>query len=345
MKKIFPFIKTKNDKITYLNYSNYLNWIKEEINAMEDYLLYFKPHYEILNAQLDYINTNNWSEKSTDSASTEKINNQNSEQDENFEIKITVTGTNPEGQDISGDKYLIFPSKLGFRQGFQNTRPEAYLCYFEPSQIKEYDWKGEQWASFIEKDNVSFIPPSMIVMSKYWRHSGVQEDSNPEGFGRDKYILISKPSSSWYLINTSKDEINFSFVPSALNDAGSIITFSLELTPSRYINTNRDNWGKGASVWSMNAAEWRKINQIIPDSKNIISQDGAIWSNNYPIMHEIELVDNDTHEEFIVDNYFTTTRENMANHPTHSYHIHTNLNQDTDTDNDMWANNIKVLIC
>ena len=110
MKKILPLISN-----SWHNYQQYLDWINTEIKAIEDYLWYFKPHYNILNAPLSYIDTN--------TLGTSEIETSNT-------IEATVeVGTET--------KYLIFPSKLLFRQAILNTHPEAFVCYFDPDQLPQ----------------------------------------------------------------------------------------------------------------------------------------------------------------------------------------------------------------
>ena len=60
MKKIYPF---QSNPKTWYNYSNYLNWTFEKIQAWEDYLFYFSPEFNILNESITVLDANSLEEE------------------------------------------------------------------------------------------------------------------------------------------------------------------------------------------------------------------------------------------------------------------------------------------
>lgn len=325
MKKIYPFNSSAG---TYKNYNQYLIWLKCEQESLTEYLNFFSPRYEILNEKMEYITSDGKATSSTPITNVFKI------------IKVN-----------NEDKYCLFPSKLNYRQGYLNTQSEAYACFdkdaFEKLSDNETTTLSEaEWKQFIDEGKIKQIPPSYTIFSTKWRR-GIQTEEHIDGFYINNYILFSKATSSWYLLNSVKGKIIATFIPDALNNAGSIVTFSLELEPSRYyiVNNTDAKWKRGSLIWRQQAAYWSNTGDTEPDP--LIARRGSsndiVCGGNYPLMHQLVLHQDNKYEEFIVDNYLEEELRNIVNHPTMVYSIHTqNIKQQEITN--MWEN-IEVLIC
>lgn len=340
MKKIYPFNQQSG---TYLNYSAYLRWISEKVDALTNYINYFKPRFTILNETMSYITTKGGTTNST----------KKDEKDIFWKYKIKSNTEGEEGE----IKYCLFPSELGLNESFLNTQPEAFLCYFSPpdafetemreTEFRESEIEKSVWDEYIDSGKIQKIPPSYLITSTKWRHNGVQFSGHEDGFDPKNYILTAKPTASWYVINSIPNGLSFSFIPDALNTAGTILNFPLELQPSRYYIVREDDRGWNGVSWTLNAANWQKIYDLTPSAKLILTDTGIVWTGSYPVMHKILFETSKENkiqvEDFIVDHIFETELKNLLNHPTMCYNIHTNLAEDEI--NSMWKNNIKVLIC
>ena len=327
MKKIYPFNAAAK---TYKNYNQYLIWLKCEQESLTEYLNFFSPRYEILNEKMEYITSNGGVTSSTPTADVFKV------------IKVG-----------NKDKYCLFPSKLNYRQGYLNTYAEAYACFDKNTfEILSDDTtttlNESEWQQCLDDGRIKQIPPSYTILSTKWRR-GVQTTKHIDGFDINNYILFSRATSSWYLLNSVKGEVIATFTPDALNNAGSIVTFSLELKPSRYyiVNNTDAKWKKGALTWKQQAAYWSSANDIEPDPLIAMRSKGnsqdIMCGGNYPLMHQLVLHQDNNYEEFIVDNHLKEELINIVNHPTMVYSIHTqNIEQQEITN--MWEN-IEVLIC
>ena len=70
MKTIYPFSPYKAP--TWRNWSNYLFWLDNSINSLEDYLNYFNPNFFILNETMSYNPSNTWKEEAYEIEDTSK---------------------------------------------------------------------------------------------------------------------------------------------------------------------------------------------------------------------------------------------------------------------------------
>ena len=120
MKTIYPFSPYKTS--TWHNWFNYLFWLDNSINSLQDYLNYFNPNFFILNETVSYNQSNNWKEKTYKIEDTSKC--------------WYLFGTTNEPM------YFCLPGNLKWRQGIVNPNVKAYACLdtscFTETPIKDY---------------------------------------------------------------------------------------------------------------------------------------------------------------------------------------------------------------
>lgn len=341
MKKIYPFQPHTN---TWANYSNYLNWTYEQIQSWEDYLYYFKPDFNILNESMTVLNAISLKEEKTIPSKS------------NPEWKYKIISTNDDGTTTTTEVYCYFPSELNFREGYLNTRAESYLCYFSPPDAfrdftteREVTISKDQWEKLIDEGKITSFPISRVIFANKWRHQGVQHAANIEGFNKDNYIMISKPTSVWYLPQSGKNQLSFDYQKNAMEVSGSYIHFALEFFPIRYIlNSEYSAWGPQTKTYSIYAAVWDSATSLTRTT--ILSNKiGGLWTNSYPLMHTLELRTNNATnnnlvaiEDFITDDTFFAEKVNVLNHNTAVYHISTAAEIQYITE--LW-NSVHVNIC
>ena len=302
MTKIYPF---QSKPTTWYNYSNYLNWTYEKIQAWEDYLHYFSPDFNILNESMKVLEVNSLSTITNPAIVPHP------------ERKYTILFDNEESKEV----YCYFPSELNFREGYLNIYHESYLCYFTPPEQKEVEISEEDWNALIENESIVKFPISRVIFANKWRHNGAQLPQNPEGFNKENYIIISKPSSVWYTISPKNNRIEFDYKKNAIETIGGLVLFSLTLSSVRYIlNPQYSSWNVGQKTMSLYSAIWK--NSINFDKTSVIyHKKGGLWVGSYPLMHRLALKNGDIYEDLIMDEIFTETLVNHLNHPTAVYYI------------------------
>ena len=360
MRKLFPMPAKPT---TWYNYSNYLNWMYEKIQGWEEYLNFFSPEYQIVNETLlakDVI-------KNTD----EKIE-ENKEVTPYWIYIVKKDKKGEDGEDIYVRNYCFFPSELRFRQGYINIFPKAYLCYFSPPNAYNRDITSHEiniteteWNALVDSGKIHDFPPSRLVFSKTNAHGGSHFSGNLELQDPNKYLIISKPSASWYVPTFTDGGVVFNFIKNALEDSGSIVPLTFEFAPSRYILVERTKkkdqtlvpvdeakWLAEQTSWSYAAAGWDS-NSGVEAANNIQTIDRKLWTASYPLMHNLELRVNITRdsnlqvigydcEDIITDDGFYSWITNVNNHTTAKYSV--NLNATVDEVSTLW-DNIFVNIC
>lgn len=345
MKKIFPIRNTEHD--TWFNYSNYLNWTYKKIEDWENYLKFFSPDFKILNESIEVLRIIPKTEIDT-------IKEEVAEP----AWKYTITDEDDETEEV----YCYFPSELNFREGYLNTHPNSYLCYFAPPDAfseqplsnivvnGEVQWRRTQtvsrtsWENLLAEGKIDTFPISRLVISNSWRHSGVQHVAHPDGFKKENYIFIAKPSSSWYVPKTLLHSFSFYFYKNAMDVVGSIVPFVVELKPSRYIlHPSKERWLRSFKTMSLYAATWSGSTNNFIFFKE--ANGNCLWTGSYPLMHELLINEADTndYEDFITDNIFTTETRNIDNHTTAVYNINTMYSTE-ETDTTLWKS-IYISLC
>ena len=312
MNKIYPFSSKPK---TWHNYSNYLNWIYEKIQSWQDYLKYFSPDFNILNESIEVLETNSLLIENTEVTK------------ERPDWKCLIRGAD---NSIVKTTYCYFPSELKFKEGYLNIHYEAYLCYFTPPTLKIQDEKEkvyvfeiseENWNNLVNNNKIIRFTISRVIFSNKWRHNGAQHPANPEAFDPNNYIIISKPTSAWYTISPKNDKIEYTYQKNAMETTGGLVVFSLDLSPVRYIlDPSSLVWGEGQKTKSLYAAVWSSPTNF--DRASIIyNYQQGLWTGSYPIMHKLELKNDNHYEELITDDVFNEEIVNSLNHATSVYYI------------------------
>ena len=341
MKTIYPFSPYKTS--TWRNWSNYLFWLDNSINSLEDYLNYFNPNFFILNETVSYNPSNTWKEETYDIGNTSKC--------------WYLFGTTNEPM------YFCLPGNLKWRQGIVNPNVKAYACldtncFAEtPTKNNAVTLEESTEGKVIYELNTTLeeaiaagklyeIPQSTIMFAKKWVHQGLLQTNNEETKDINHYQFMALPIAALYLPNSITNGLRFQYIKNGQSVLGENITFTLEFAPGRYFYTNVENSSKwlNGTLYTTQGANWE--NSSASMSKIIENFDGQVWTNSYPLMHEC-LIYNTNYseyptEEFIFDQEFSTENINIANHATVLYNINAkNINPNETTN---WNEFVRVFI-
>ena len=344
MKTIYPFSPYKIP--TWRNWSNYLFWLDNSINSLEDYLNYFNPNFFILNETVSYNPSNTWKEETYDIGSTSK--------------RWYLFGTTNEPM------YFCLPGNLKWRQGIVNPNVKAYACldtscFTEtPTQNNavtlEEPTDGKHFYTFNDTTTLDAaivagklyeIPQSTVMFAKKWVHQGLLQVNNEETKDINHYQFIALPIAALYLPNSIVNGLRFQYIKNGQSVLGENIVFTLEFAPGRYFHTNVENlskWLNNATLYTTQGANWENSSAAM--SKIIENCDGQVWTNSYPLMHECLIYDTSYSdyptEEFIFDQEFSTENVNIANHATVLYNINAKNINSNETAN--WNEFVRVFI-
>ena len=342
MKTIYPFSPYKTS--TWRNWSNYLFWLDNSINSLEDYLNYFNPNFFILNEAVSYNPSNTWKEETYEIGDTSKC--------------WYLFGT------TNDPMYFCLPGNLKWRQGIVNPNVKAYACLdtscFTETPIKNYavtleeSTEGKHFYTFsnttlkeaIAAGKLYEIPQSTIMFAKKWVHQGLSQVNNIETKDINHYQFMALPIAALYLPNSIANGLRFQYVKNGQSVLGENIGFTLEFAPGRYFHTNVANsskWSNG-TLYTTRGANWENSSAAM--SKIIENCDGQVWTNSYPLMHECLIYDTSYSdyptEEFIFDQEFSTENVNIANHATVLYNINAKNINSNETAN--WNEFVRVFI-
>ena len=343
MKTIYPFSPYKTS--TWRNWSNYLFWLDNSINSLEDYLNYFNPNFFILNETVSYNPSNTWEEETYDIGNTSKC--------------WYLFGTTNEPM------YFCLPGNLKWRQGIVNPNVKAYACldtscFTEtPTQNNavtlEEPIDGKYFYTFndtttleeaIAAGKLYEIPQSTVMFAKKWVHQGLLQVNNEETKDINHYQFMALPIAALYLPNSIANGLRFQYIKNGQSVLGENIGFTLEFAPGRYFHTDVENsskWSNG-TLYTTQGANWE--NSSASMSKIIENYDGQVWTNSYPLMHECLIYDTKYSdyptEEFIFDQEFSTENINIANHATVLYNINAKNINSNETAN--WNEFVRVFI-
>lgn len=319
MKRIFPIVDN-----AWKNYSTYLSWLNINIQSLKDYLAYFNPDYKILNEDLSYISSANWLEDTEKATSTH----------DNVFYDLFITN---DGKTVNEVK--ICPLyQLKWRQGIFNPYNNAYACV-DPTIItyvggRQYTITQDNFRKAINDNIIKPINISNTIFSKKWTHSGLQDyNDNKEKFDLNNYIDISKSKPNVYSVAILNGDMKFEVIDSINSSFISNYFFSFELLPNRYIISNENaKWTNGNNLWSITGAIWNNPESwAIP---KVYTKTKSIWTNSYPLLHELYIVNNEgIHEQFFCDDLCSTNNVNIALHNTAEYVIK------MDTDNSEYTLN------
>ena len=341
MKTIYPFSPYKTS--TWYNWSNYLFWLDNSINSLEDYLNYFNPNFYILNEGVSYNSSNTWKENIYDIGNTSKC--------------WYLFGTTNEPM------YFCLPGNLKWRQGIVNPNVKAYACLdtscFTETPIKDYAVTLEEpidgkhfytlnnttLKNAIAAEKLYEMPQSTVMFAKKWVHQGLLQANNEETKDINHYQFMALPIAALYLPNSIANGLRFQYIKNGQSVLGENITFTLEFAPGRYFHTNVESskWSNG-TLYTTQGANW--VNTSATMSKIIENFDGQVWTNSYPLMHECLIYDTNYSdyptEEFVFDQEFSTKNINIANHATVLYNINAKNINSNETAN--WNNFVRVFI-
>ena len=343
MKTIYPFSPYKTS--TWYNWSNYLFWLDNSINSLEDYLNYFNPNFFILNEAVSYNPSNTWKEETYNIADTSKC--------------WYLFGT------TNKPMYFCLPGNLKWRQGIVNPNVKAYACLdtscFTETPIKNYavtleeSIEGKHFYTFsnttleeaIAAGKLYEIPQSTVMFAKKWVHQGLLQTNNEETKNINHYQFMALPIAALYLPNSIANGLRFQYIKNGQSVLGENIGFTLEFAPGRYFYTNVENsskWLNNATLYTTQGANWENSSAAM--SKIIENCDGQVWTNSYPLMHECLIYDTSYSdyptEEFIFDQEFSTENVNIANHATVLYNINAKNINSNETAN--WNEFVRVFI-
>lgn len=343
MKTIYPFSPYKIS--TWRNWSNYLFWLDNSINSLEDYLNYFNPNFFILNETVSYNPSNTWKEEMYNIEDTSKC--------------WYLFGKTNEPM------YFCLPGNLKWRQGIVNPNVKAYACLdtscFTETPIKDYTvtleepTKDKHFYTFnnttldaaIAAGKLYEIPQSTVIFAKKWIHQGLFQVNNEETKDINHYQFMALPIAALYLPNSIANGLRFQYIKNGQSVLGENIGFTLEFAPGRYFHTNVANsskWLSNATSYTTQGANWENSSAVM--SKIIENFDGQVWTNSYPLMHECLIYDTNYSdyptEEFIFDQEFNTENINIANHATVLYNINAKNISSSETAN--WNEFVRVFI-
>ena len=342
MKTIYPFSPYKTP--TWRNWSNYLFWLDNSINSLEDYLNYFNPNFFILNETVSYNPSNTWKEETSNIGDTSKC--------------WYLFGTTNEPM------YFCLPGNLKWRQGIVNPNVKAYACLdtscFTETPIKDnavtleestegkhfYEFNSTTLEKAIAAGKLYEIPRSTVMFAKKWVHQGLLQVNNEETKNINHYQFMALPIAALYLPNSIANGLRFQYIKNGQSVLGENIGFTLEFAPGRYFHTNVENsskWLNNATLYTTQGANWENSSAAM--SKIIENCDGQVWTNSYPLMHECLIHETDNSyptEEFIFDQEFSTENVNIANHATVLYNINAKNINSNETAN--WNEFVRVFI-
>ena len=357
MKTIYPFSPYKTS--TWRNWSNYLFWLDNSINSLEDYLNYFNPNFFILNEAMSYNPSNTWKEETSNIGNTSKCWYLFKEKQEKVE------GEEEKPAEIM---YFCLPGKLKWRQGIVNPNVKAYACLdtscFIPNLESEVNIENPisleepitnqvvyelntSLDQAIAEEKLYEIPQSTIMFAKKWVQQGLSQVNNEETKNINHYQFMALPIAALYLPNIIANGLRFQYIKNGQSVLGENIGFTLEFAPGRYFHTNIENsskWLNNATLYTTQGANWS--NSSAEMSKIIENCDGQVWTNSYPLMHECLIYDKKYSEypteEFIFDQEFSIENVNIANHATVLYNINAKNINSNETAN--WNEFVRVFI-
>lgn len=355
MKKIYSLGVNPTE---WFNFSNHLNILHEKIRAYQEYLNFFQPDYKILNESMTVCDANTLVEENTIIDAEER----------NPEWEYEITWLDPvDNSNKSRTVYCYFPSNLKLNEGYLNTHYESYLVFEAPpnaytptTEKTKITITETEWEEKIAKGTVRSFPISCVVMSKQWHQQGIQSNRNSSGFNPDNYLIISKPSASWYVPTSGLHSLSFKFYDNAMENIGSIIPLQFEMIPARYsfykiteqlndddIKQTWHEWSEGHKAMSFQAASWNSTTATTPSAIQIANADGGQWTNTYPLMHKLEFWDeNEQCEDLICDDIFQNINVNIKDHLVSAYTVTITSVEDIDSEiTDLWGQHVKVILC
>lgn len=310
--RIFPFnIKQP----TWINYSNYLNWVSKDILSLKDYLKTFNPDFKILNQDLSACASNTWSD-------------------------TTILGDLETNQVFTtlmiGEKevHVYFPAELHYREGVFAPQTDYYICldiYYKTHKEELI----RDWEILLSAKKVIPLTANQVVISTR-KIQGVESTNAELKSLLSSYLILSQPSAGLYKIQNVMNGLFFNFVENGQSALGGNISFVIELTPTRYFISDIGKygyWEKHKLEWSIQGGYWENTNSDL----TLITQNklGSVWTNSYPLLHKTYIQNNNTFEEFVFDHSFSNKEISISSHNTSLYTLTADL-AETEVTTDVW---------
>lgn len=277
--KIYP-INTKAK--TFINYTNYLNWLDYSIQSIQNYIDYFNPDFRVHGQNLNYVNIISKEERS------EALDIIAFKDD----VYLDKNGNIPDPEDDNPDdltqiKYCE-PGDFSFREGIFINEGNVYI------KLNDETYKPLEISSFVfPKANAR----------------GINITGHPDRVTLNDFIQIAAPQAAMYQVQYIDQKLVFTYVKDGHRLFRGGLLFSIETKPGRYYLTNQDNTKWSGEQWIKHSAFKEPGDNNI--TLNIVNQDGQVWTNAYPIMHELyiktEVGENTNqylYEDFFMDNSF-----------------------------------------
>ena len=298
--RIFPLNANENP-LAFHNRSTYLKWLDFEQNSLLEYIQYSHPPYQIAGESVSYIDQNNEPTKS----------------DPN-EISLEDYLIDKDGTPV----YCV--AGLKYHQGLYNKFLNAKIFYGSKNELAN-----------VEISNLPNFPTSTVVFANQWTHAGYQEDSSNTEFKKENfYKFIPRAEPAFYFPRGLEKSVSFTLVEDSLSVAGNGMIFSIDTSPMRYTILDEESKNLGSS------STWTQNSGIFKDgvlSVKIGTIENKIWTNSYPLMREFEIKENNTHEEFFIDDKDTIGTIKIDNMMFYYYNIDTNNASD-------WEDKLKVIL-
>ena len=366
MKKIYAL---GVNPTTWFNFSNHLNILSSEITAYQDFLNYFKPMYNILNESMYVCDAATL----IDSITTPEVDKP--------EWEYEIEGRDESNKVTKRSVYCYFPSELKHNEGYLNTHSNSYLLYQAPPNAydsnittKKVTISEEEWGKLIQQQPgqkfpvAQQFPMSCVIVAKQWQKMGIQSSRNQSSFDPSQYLVISKPSASWYVSTCGLNSISFRFADHAMENVGTKVSLVLEFFPSRYAFFSEEStqltggvefkhtwcdWPGGTIVWNKASAVWLDRNDDTPNQVVISGPQRIPWNGAFPIKHKLEYWEQSTSnalsydcESFITDDLFSSGVGVLHDHSVNRYiiSIHEDAVPPADI-TDIWEDHVKIIMC
>lgn len=288
-KRIFPFEQKDNQ---WINRSEYLLWLNNNITSLQDYLNYFNPNYKLYNNSMNIINSKDWTEKNI----------------------LPIDNNNINGQFIS-------LHNLNWREGYYNDKEDVYLIINKDEYEKK---QNNEINSLIQQGIIKpFAPQSSVFVSR-WRHDVNDKLNTP-----DSFIQIAQPSAAFYMPFANNGGIAFTLLPNAQRTAGTNFIFGFTSSPIRYIlNPKKNSWSTGIQYTIENFIPMDEKIVNIQSVEGIIWNGNPLMHECYLTQEKDNSHD---YEEFVFDQEFSTSLTNVASQAITKYNIITKNITETET--------------
>ncbi len=131
---------------------------------------------------------------------------------------------------------------------------------------------------------------------------GINNTEHPDKKTLNDFIQIAAPQAAMYQVQYINKKLIFTYVKDGHRLFRGGLLFSIETKPGRYYLKNLDHAKWGRKQWIEHSA-FKESNQN-EVTLNIVNQDGQVWTDAYPIMHEFYIKEENSYEEFFMDNNF-----------------------------------------